>query len=141
MSQNWSIVVFDTEVGSFLVNVASTENDFLKTTVKQLKQKIYDTKSNVEPPEIMRLVFNAKPLEELHPSTGKEHTLQDYGIKKGSTVHIVRRLRGGGGPLYVKPLVPQNFPDSDTTSTKPHAQVVSFHALYYNLPTISLLYK
>lgn len=137
MSQNWSIAVFGIEDFSFVVKVATTENDFLKTTVRQLKQKIYDTSSAVEP-DHMRLLFAGQQLQDLDSSTGMEHTLQDYKIHKGSTVVAVLRCSGGGGG---EPPVQLNYPDSDTTLTKPHVQVVSFHTLYYNIPTISLLYK
>ena len=138
MSQAWSIVVVGIEGCNFYVKVATTENDFLKTTVKQLKQKIYNIKQDVEPDE-MRILYAGQQLEELDKSTGKEYTLQDYKVRRGSAVTVVIRCHGGGA--IEEPPVQWSFPDSDTTFTKPHVQVVSYHTLYYIVPTILLLYK
>ena len=139
MSQIWSLFVAGIEDSVFYVQVATTENDFLNTTVKQLKQKIYATKPDVEP-NTMRFFFHGWQLEELNQSTGKEYTLQDYKVHNRSTILVVLRCRGGGGG-GVEPPVQWSFSDSDTTFTKPHVQVVSFHTLYYIVPTILLLYK
>ena len=94
MSQNWSVTIIGIEEGYFITKVASSEDDFLKTTVKQLKQKIYNTKTDVKP-ENMRLLFAGRQLEDLNPSTGKENTLRDYNIQKGSTLQVVVRCPGG----------------------------------------------
>ena len=60
--------------------------------MKHVKEAIY--LSEKIPPDQQRLIFEGKQLED-------HRTLQDYSISSGSTLHMILRLRGGGGPPVV----------------------------------------
>lgn len=62
-------------------------------TIYNLKQ-IIENKEGIDP-ENQRLVFKNKALDDL--SDDKE--LSEYNICNGNVLHLIIRLRGGGGPV------------------------------------------
>lgn len=97
----------------FQVKVADNETDFLNTTVMQLKEKIFNTKSDVaDSPEYIRLLFAGKQLED-------HYNLRHYNILKGSTISVVQRAPGGSNepsvervPVPPKSTIPKEYPVS-----------------------------
>lgn len=85
------------------VNIADDMETFMKTTVQQLKQKIYEAKSVVEP-EFMRVQFAGQELE-------PEKTLEDYNMQSKSFVQVVLRVPGGSkASAPLEKVYPDKFP-------------------------------
>eukprot|EP00918_Siedleckia_nematoides_P019091 GHVU01040704.1.p1 GENE.GHVU01040704.1~~GHVU01040704.1.p1 ORF type:complete len:301 (-),score=30.78 GHVU01040704.1:312-1214(-) len=63
-------------------------------TIRSVKERLHD-KEGV-PPDEQRLVFQGKQLED-------DKTVAEAGLREGSVVHLVLRLRGGGGSFQRQP--------------------------------------
>ena len=94
------IIVVGLEEGNSRVKVAHNGEDFLHTTIKQLKKKISEYKPGVIDPDYMRLIFAGKQLEDEDSSSKKERTLRDYNIQEQSTIIVVTPVRGGVPPPH-----------------------------------------
>ncbi|KAJ1520433.1 hypothetical protein ONE63_003564 [Megalurothrips usitatus] len=90
-----------------------------RDTIKQIKYRIQDHEGFS--PDQQRLLFAGNQLQD-------ELTIADYHILSESTLHLIPRLRGGGGPLIVhrtQPVVQGAERDDGADSGPLVARVVS----------------
>lgn len=91
----FQLFVVGMEAGVCTVSVAETPEEFLKTTVAQLRTLLKARWPDIDSDESgIRLLFAGKQLQNTLVN-GKEATLEHYNIQNHSTLHAVFRLPGG----------------------------------------------
>lgn len=120
MIDNWSIVIVNIDGGLIPVKVAENESDFLKTTVKELREKIF-AKAQLNS---MRLTFAGQQLEDFAPGSSAEKTLEDYNVQRKSTINVIARIHGGS----------ERVPPPPQAVDKEHPATNDFSVFFTNEP-------
>ncbi|ROL48375.1 Ubiquitin-60S ribosomal protein L40 [Anabarilius grahami] len=74
-------------VGEERKSVCVDSEELKNMTVKEFKRRAYPD----DPYDMLRIIYAGKQLED-------NRTLGDYRISNECTIHMIRRLRGGGEP-------------------------------------------
>ncbi|KAJ3585362.1 hypothetical protein NHX12_014083 [Muraenolepis orangiensis] len=92
MGSLYRVIVKELDGEKTTVVLCDTDEQMQTMTVLQLKTKIAERLPDIEGTwEDLRLIFGGKQLDD-------EATLVSFGIEHESTIHLVKRLRGGGTP-------------------------------------------
>ncbi|XP_030018515.1 ubiquilin-4-like [Sphaeramia orbicularis] len=85
----YQVMVIRPDRRSTLMDVCDNEEQMKKVTVLELRKKICDRLG--KNPDDLTLIFTGQVLED-------GRTLSSYGIQHMSTIHVLIRQPGGGGP-------------------------------------------
>lgn len=102
---DWQITVIGMSGGgSKMVSVARNEDDFYATTVQRLMELVLKHwEGDFGSIDNMRLIFAGKQLQKKSAAGDRELTLDDYDIKRNSTIQVVTRVPGGQDAKYPFP--------------------------------------